>query len=346
MYMYLLASSIHTHESTQQSHNSMQTHGLTMKSRAVCLLLVCFFAFEVVGSDSPEHLWGTDNCDTVSCRFKAPNPKTPLEVAQKWHDEDKALWQYVGEQVPDVLEHTGTAAFDEHLKGVQAVLRYWGAPKHLGDAGLFHSIYGTEGFQGFSLPLSQRDAVRSLIGSKAEKLAFIFCMLDRSTFDETVFAWSMEEQGNNNNNNSSDSSRFQVRARPELGRFSMELNKEEWLDFAELTLADWLEQVEGAAAKPNNLYGWEMGQSYAYRRTAYQKMSRILAVERAPRLTDMAPRMYQQVMETEGVDTRNLVQMRTPPQSQAAIDALAALRAAGEPIPESLAPKSLEECIQ
>jgi hypothetical protein len=310
-----------------------------MKSCAARLLLASFFAVKALVSASPEQLWGTDNCDTVSCRFKSPNPKTPLEVTEKWHAEDEALWKYVGEQVPDVLEHTGTAAFDEHLKGVQAVLRYWGAPKHLCDAGLFHSIYGTEGFQGFSLPLSQRDAVRSLIGSKAEKLAFIFCMLDRSTFDETVFAWSME------GTNHSDAL-FQLRARPELGRFSMELNKEEWLDFLELTLADWLEQVEGAAAKPNDLYGWDLGQAYAYRRTAYQKMSRILAVERAPRLTDIAPQMYQHVMDTEGFDSRNLVQIRTPPQSQAAIDALAALRAAGESIPENLAPIPLEECVQ
>ena len=37
------------------------------------------------------------------------------------------------------------------------------------------------------------------------------------------------------------------RSRDELGRFLIPLqNDEEWLDFLELTLADWLEQVEGA----------------------------------------------------------------------------------------------------
>mmetsp|Transcript_20800 Transcript_20800/g.40184 ORF Transcript_20800/g.40184 Transcript_20800/m.40184 type:complete len:307 (-) Transcript_20800:268-1188(-) len=299
----------------------------------LCSLLLLVFRMHALSSD----LWGTDQCDTVACRFKAPNPNTPDEVAQKWHEEDEALWKYVNEQVPAVLDHTGSAAFDEHLKGVQAVLRNWGAPTYLANAGLFHSIYGTEGFQGFSLPLSQRDRVRSLIGDKAEKLAFVFCMLDRTTFDETVFAWTGDEDNN--------TTTHALTARPELGRFRMELKYAEWLDFVELTLADWMEQVEGAAAKDNSLYLWRTGEAYAYRRTAYAKMSQILAAERTPRLTEIAPQMHSQVMATEGESTRNLVQMRTPPQSDAAKAALAALRAAGESIPEDLSPKPLKECM-
>ena len=47
------------------------------------------------------------------------------------------------------------------------------------------------------------------------------------------------------NNNGGKGKMF--RARDELGRFLIPLqNEEEWLDFLELTLADWLEQVEGA----------------------------------------------------------------------------------------------------
>jgi len=274
----------------------------------------------------------------VSCRFKAPNPKTPEAVAQKWHEEDEALWKYVNDHVPAVLDHTGSAAFDEHLKGVQAVLRHWSAPKYLVNAGLFHSIYGTEGFQGFTLPLSQRDAVRSLIGERAENLAFVFCMLDRFTFDETVFAWTGKEDRN--------TTTFLLQARPELGRFSMELNFAEWLDFVELSLADWMEQVEGAATKENALYKWGIGEAYAYRRTAYKKMSQILAVERASRLAEIVPQMHEKVMATEGENTRHLIQMRTPPQSDAAVAALEALRASGKSIPNNLSPRPLEECIR
>lgn len=274
--------------------------------------------------------WGSYQCD----KFKAPNPSTDAATAQRWHEEDEALWKYVNDHVPDVLDHTGSAAFDEHLKGVQAVLRYWGAPTHLTNAGLFHSIYGTEGFQGFSLPLSQREAIRSLIGEQAEKLAFVFCMLDRSTFDETVFAWSYPN----------DNTTFQLRARPELGRFQMDLTKEEWLDFVELTLADWMEQVEGAAEKENKIFLWKKGQAYAYRRKAYAKMVQILAAERKDRLSEIPNQMHQNVMSTEGSETRHLVQPRTPPMSQAASDALAALRAVGEAIAEDLSPQPIEEC--
>ena len=162
-------------------------------------------------------------------------------------------------------------------------------------------------------------------------------MVDRLTFDETVFAW---------NEPIADNTNFTLTSRPELGRFPLHVNKEQWLDFTELTLADWMEQVEGAASKSNPLFLWEPGQAYSYRRTAYEKMSQILAVERAPRLTQVAPQMLKDVMATEGNDTQHLLQLRTPPASPAAEKALAALRAAGEPIPEDLSPQPLQECTQ
>ena len=56
-----------------------------------------------------------------------------------------------------------------------------GAEEHLCNAALFHSIYGTEGFQGFSLPLSHR-----VSWPKAERLAWIFCMVDRATVDAAL----------------------------------------------------------------------------------------------------------------------------------------------------------------
>lgn len=41
--------------------------------------------------------------------------------------------------------------FGDHLRAVQRVLREWNAGKELELAGLFHSIYGTEGFQVIAL---------------------------------------------------------------------------------------------------------------------------------------------------------------------------------------------------
>jgi hypothetical protein len=139
--------------------------------------------------------------------------------------------------------------------------------------------------------------------------------------------------------------KYTLYARPELGRFVMTLTMDEWLDFIELTLADWLEQVEGAATKPSDIFLWNAGESYAYRRTAYQAMSEILALERSPRLRDTPKDMLHHVMATEAQETRHLVQLRTPPMSQAAADAQAALRAIGQDIPEDLAPKPLQECV-
>eukprot|EP00538_Stauroneis_constricta_P013380 CAMPEP_0119551400 /NCGR_PEP_ID=MMETSP1352-20130426/4667_1 /TAXON_ID=265584 /ORGANISM="Stauroneis constricta, Strain CCMP1120" /LENGTH=328 /DNA_ID=CAMNT_0007597451 /DNA_START=48 /DNA_END=1034 /DNA_ORIENTATION=+ len=294
--------------------------------------------------------------DSAIANFKAPNDDTPKDLAREWKSFDDRLWSYVDEHVPDVLEHTGSSAFDEHLKGVQAVLRYWKSPTHLQSAGLFHSIYGTEGFQGFSLPLSERSIIQNLIGESAEKLCFWFCMVDRSTLDKTVFAWtSVDRAGDPHDHDDHDIDddddddsphEFVLKSRPELGRFDIRMKKEEWLDFVELTLADWMEQVEGAARVPSDLFYWKEGEAYAYRRLAYKKMSEILAAERPDRLGEVAPATLEAVMGAEAAETRQLVQPRTPPMSDAAAAALDALRAVGENIPADLSPQpySLEEC--
>ena len=58
-------------------------------------------------------------------------------------------------------------------------------------------------------------------------------MVDRSTVDRTVFDWKPEEASSS----SSSSIYATFRSRPELGRFDIQVTKEEWLDFIELTLA-------------------------------------------------------------------------------------------------------------
>lgn len=71
---------------------------------------------------------------------KAPNPTTPPGLAEAWLERDSALHSYIAQHVPNVLEHTGSEAFDAHLKGVQGLLRGWGVDETVADAGLFHSI--------------------------------------------------------------------------------------------------------------------------------------------------------------------------------------------------------------
>lgn len=166
-------------------------------------------------------------------------------------------------------------------------------------------------------------------------------MVDRSTVDETVFNWKMEDTQGNTSNESQVMYTFL--ARPELGRFAIHLNKLEWVDFIELTLADWLEQVQGASEKPSSFFLWGTGEAYAYRRFAYAKMAEILSNERRDRLANKAREMLADVYGTEHSSTRHLIQPRTPPMSEAAKQALDALRSAGESIPFDFSPQSARD---
>ena len=172
---------------------------------------------------------------------------------------------------------------------------------------------------------------RQLIGEKAERLCWIFCMVDRWTVDETVFAWTDGDA-------SGDDREYTFFSRPELGRFPIRLAKSEWVDFIELTLADWLEQVEGAAETPSSIFLWNEGEAWSYRRTAYHQMAAILSRERGERLSSIVHETVAAVYAREGESTKHLVQIRTPPMSDAARKANSALRSAGHQVPTNFAP--------
>ena len=67
----------------------------------------------------------------------------------------------------------GTDTLLHHLIGTRTLLREWGAKEYVQDAGLYHSVYGTEYFQP-NLNVS-RDQVRKIIGTEAERLVDLFC---------------------------------------------------------------------------------------------------------------------------------------------------------------------------
>jgi hypothetical protein len=77
-------------------------------------------------------------------------------------------------------------SFLAHLVGVYLLMRSRGCTEEVCRAGMFHSIYGTQSFQGFALPLERRPEVRSLIGERAERIAYLNCALDRPSFDRTL----------------------------------------------------------------------------------------------------------------------------------------------------------------
>ena len=97
----------------------------------------------------------------------------------------KALTQYFQRVEAVDVPHTGKS-YLAHAIGVYRDLKAWGWTETAARAGLFHSIYGTEIFQGFTLPLSQRDEIRSMIGDHAEFLCYLNCALKRRQFDTEV----------------------------------------------------------------------------------------------------------------------------------------------------------------
>jgi hypothetical protein len=73
-----------------------------------------------------------------------------------------------------------------HLIAVYRLMQDEGCTEEVCQAGMFHSVYGTERFQGFKLPLERRHEVRGLIGERAERLAYINCAMDRASLDRVL----------------------------------------------------------------------------------------------------------------------------------------------------------------
>ena len=150
-----------------------------------------------------------------------------------------------------------------HLVSVHALMKSAGCDEDLCRAGLFHSIYGTEKFQGFKLPLQRRAELEGLIGSRAERLAYWNCLMDRGSLDELL--GQADEP-------------FLLRNR-ESGEM-MHLKRSELADLCCVHLYDWLEQA------PRSRFGWD------YRRQAYRQMAERLgsgAVEAFERVYAHAP---------------------------------------------------------
>jgi hypothetical protein len=140
------------------------------------------------------------------------------------------------------IPHTRTT-YLAHLIGVYHYMRRRGCGEEVARAGLFHSVYGTELFQGFKLPLERRGEVRRLIGERAEKLAYLNCAMDRASFDRVL-------------TQAGGTYRFVDRITGE----PVELNKADYDDLCRVHLYDFLEQVP-------------RGQKWDYRRESYRKMA-------------------------------------------------------------------------
>lgn len=113
-----------------------------------------------------------------------------------------------------------------HLIAVHRDLQSWACGEDVCYAGMFHSIYGTQRFQGFTLPVERRSEIRDLIGDRAERLAYLNCAMYRPSFDEAV------QRG---------SPPFVITDR--LTNEPIELPGVDFDDLCRIHLCDWLEQV-------------------------------------------------------------------------------------------------------
>jgi hypothetical protein len=150
-----------------------------------------------------------------------------------------------------------------HLIAVYRFLEAQGCDEDVCRAGMFHSIYGTEKFQGFTLPLERRPEVRALIGERAERLAYLNCATDRASLDREL---------------DRDAEDYAITDRITGGQ--VRLSRREFDDLCRVHLYDWLEQV------PRSRYGWD------YRRSAYRQMAERLgrrAVEAYDRVFAQEP---------------------------------------------------------
>jgi len=155
----------------------------------------------------------------------------------------KRLTDYLVGLGIEKIGHTGKS-YLAHLIGVYKLMEANGCPAEVCRAGMFHSIYGTELFQGFTLPPQRRPEVTDLIGARAERLAYWNCVMDRFSLDRAL---------------DNTEGPYRIIERPTAA--VVELSKEDFDDLCRVHLYDWLEQA------PRSEYGW------GYRRTAYRRMA-------------------------------------------------------------------------
>jgi hypothetical protein len=158
------------------------------------------------------------------------------------------------------IEHTDKS-YLAHLIAVYRWLELQGCPEDVCRAGMFHSIYGTEKFQGFTLPLERRGEVRDLIGERAESLAYLNCAMDRSSFDRVL-----------------DRVVEPYRIIDRINGQEVPLSEHDFIDLCRVHLVDWLEQVPRSRE-------WD------YRRAAYRRM--------AERLGGLAQEDYARIFAQE-----------------------------------------------
>ena len=108
--------------------------------------------------------------------FQDPsNPQYICFTPEEFHPPPQAPPKFVFlKRLTGKRRHHGDVTFYQHLFNVYSILKDQSLPDEICDAGLFHSIYGTEYYQ-FQNSAVTREVVRGFIGEYAEELVYIFC---------------------------------------------------------------------------------------------------------------------------------------------------------------------------
>lgn len=152
-----------------------------------------------------------------------------------WNDAEALLGEVLVDQLPHFDRN-----LQDHLAGTRRLLEEWGASKALCAAGLFHSIYGTERYRLKKLSAAIRAEVQKVIGSKAERLVYLFCIMERQSLGDNLERW----QG------------FQLKDRSSGAKFSV--TAAEFRDICMLFVANWLEQQASAPPRAKYRYAAEL----------------------------------------------------------------------------------------
>ena len=70
----------------------------------------------------------------------------------------------------------------EHLKGTADLLKSWGNREALCNAGLYHAVYGTDGYDESLVGLTMRQQIAGFIGTEAEGITYLYGACDRKAF--------------------------------------------------------------------------------------------------------------------------------------------------------------------
>jgi hypothetical protein len=136
---------------------------------------------------------------------------------------DDVRFKFLAAHNAENVKHGGSSLM-RHLTAVQGLLIEWGGREALADAGLFHSVYGTESFTSSILALELRNSVSEVIGPEAEELAYIFGAMEKGSFDHCVLTGPP----------------FLILDRHTATEVS--LNERQWRDLCEMVVANWMEQ--------------------------------------------------------------------------------------------------------